>query len=67
MPSFIFYVPLTRHAHVAASESPLLVEIGPEGLTPTQQPPEFTPFLRSLSRGSYYYFYLSEERKHWNL
>jgi hypothetical protein len=42
----------------------VLVEIGPEGWTPTQQPPEFSPFLRSLSRGSYFYFYLSEERKH---
>jgi hypothetical protein len=43
----------------------LLVEIGPEGWTPTQQPPEFSPFLRSLSRGSY--FYLGEERERWNL
>jgi hypothetical protein len=40
----------------------VLVEIGPEGWTPTQQPPEFSPLLRSLSRGSY--LYLSEERKH---
>jgi hypothetical protein len=40
----------------------VLVEIGPEGWTPTQQPPEFSPFLRSLSQGSY--FYLSEEREH---
>jgi hypothetical protein len=39
----------------------LLVEIGPEGWTPTQQPPEFSPSLRLLSRG--YYFYLREERK----
>jgi hypothetical protein len=43
------------------------VEIGPEGWTPTQQPPGLTPFLRSLLRGSYFYFYLSEERKHRNL
>jgi hypothetical protein len=39
----------------------LLVEIGPEGWTPTQQPPEFSPSLRSLSLG--FYFYLCEERK----
>jgi hypothetical protein len=39
----------------------LLVEIGPEGWTPTQQPPEFSPSLRSLSQG--FYFYLREERK----
>jgi hypothetical protein len=45
----------------------LLVEIGPEGWTPTQQPPELTPFPRSLSRGSYFYFYSREERKHRNL
>jgi hypothetical protein len=45
----------------------LLVEIGPEGWTPTQQPPELTPFLRSLLRGSYFNFYLSEERRHRNL
>jgi hypothetical protein len=45
----------------------MLVEIGPEGWTPTQQPPELTPFLRPLSRGSYFYFYSSEEKKHGNL
>jgi hypothetical protein len=39
----------------------LLVEIGPEGWTPTQQPPEFSPSLRLLSQG--FYFYLCEERK----
>jgi hypothetical protein len=39
----------------------LLVEIGLEGWTPTQQPPEFSPSLRSLSLG--FYFYLCEERK----
>jgi hypothetical protein len=46
------------------TNSYLLVEIGPEGWTPTQQPPELSPSLRSLSRGSCFYFYLSEERKH---
>jgi hypothetical protein len=40
----------------------LLVEIGPEGWTPTQQPPEFSPSLRPFPLG--YYFYLYEERKH---
>jgi hypothetical protein len=39
----------------------VLVEIGPEGWTPTQQPPEFSPSLRLLPRG--YYFYLREERE----
>jgi hypothetical protein len=39
----------------------VLVEIGPEGWTPTQQPPEFSPFLRSLSQGPY--FYLGEGRE----
>jgi hypothetical protein len=33
----------------------LLVEIGPEGWTPTQQPPESFPSLRSLSRDCYFY------------
>jgi hypothetical protein len=32
----------------------LLVEIGPEGWTPTQQPLEFFPFLRLLLRGYFY-------------
>jgi hypothetical protein len=41
--------------------NPMLVEIGPEGWTPTQQPPEISPSLRSLPLG--YYFYLREERK----
>jgi hypothetical protein len=45
----------------------LLVEIGPEGWTPTQQPPELTPNLRPFLRGSYFYFYLGEERKRRNL
>jgi hypothetical protein len=40
----------------------LLVEIGPEGWTPTQQPPELSPPLRPLPL--VYYFYLCEERKH---
>jgi hypothetical protein len=40
---------------------PVLVEIGPEGCTPTQQPPEFSPSLRLLPLG--YYFYLCGERK----
>jgi hypothetical protein len=39
----------------------LLVEIGPEGWTPTQQPPEFSPSLHLLPQGNY--FYLREERK----
>jgi hypothetical protein len=43
----------------------LLVEIGPKGWTPTQQPPEFSPFLRSLSQCSY--FYLGGERRRRNL
>jgi hypothetical protein len=34
--------------------SSLLVEIGPEGWTPTQQPPELFPSLRQLPRGYYY-------------
>jgi hypothetical protein len=38
----------------------VLVEIGPEGWTPTQQPPELTPFLRHFLRGSSFYFYLGE-------
>jgi hypothetical protein len=33
----------------------VLVEIGPEGWTPTQQPPELSPSLRSLPRGCYFY------------
>jgi hypothetical protein len=40
---------------------PLLVEIGPEGWTPTQQPPELSPSLRLLPLG--YCLYLCEERK----
>jgi hypothetical protein len=51
------------HAHILAytrTQTLLLVEIGPEGWTPTQQPPEFTPSLRLLPQG--YYFYLCEER-----
>jgi hypothetical protein len=39
----------------------LLVGIGPEGWTPTQQPPEFSPSLRLLPRGCY--FYLRKEGK----
>jgi hypothetical protein len=39
----------------------LLVEIGPEGWTPTQQPPEFPPSLCLLPQG--YYFYLRKERE----
>jgi hypothetical protein len=39
----------------------LLVEIRPEGRTPTQQPPEFSPSLRLLPRG--FYFYLRKKRK----
>jgi hypothetical protein len=39
----------------------LLVEIGPEGWTPTQQPPEFSPSLRLLPQGLY--FYSCEERE----
>jgi hypothetical protein len=39
----------------------LLVEIGPEGWTPTQQPPDSSSLLRLFSRG--YYFYSQEERK----
>jgi hypothetical protein len=42
--------------------SSMLVEIGPEGWTPTQQPPEFSPSLSPLPLD--YYFYLGEERKH---
>jgi hypothetical protein len=34
----------------------VLVEIGPEGWTPTQQPPEFSPSPRLLP--SDFYFYL---------
>jgi hypothetical protein len=49
---------------LGAAEKPVLVEIGPEGWTPTQQPPELSPSLRPLSRGTFFYFYLSEERKH---
>jgi hypothetical protein len=33
----------------------VLVEIGPEGWTPTQQPPEFTPSLRLSTLSPYYY------------
>jgi hypothetical protein len=44
-----------------AGGSLLLLEIGPEGWTPTQQPPEFSPSLRLLPQG--HYFYLREERK----
>jgi uncharacterized protein (DUF1501 family) len=33
----------------------LLVEIGPEGWTPTQQPPEFSPSLLLLPRDLYFY------------
>jgi hypothetical protein len=33
----------------------LLLEIGPEGWTPTQQPPESFPSLRLLLRGYFYY------------
>jgi hypothetical protein len=47
--------------HARVHTAVLLVEIGPEGWTPTQQPPEFSPSLRSLSPG--FYFYLCEERK----
>jgi hypothetical protein len=36
-------------------QSYMLVEIGPEGWTPTQQPPEFSPFLRLLPLGLYFY------------
>jgi hypothetical protein len=43
----------------------VLVEIGPEGWTPTQQPPGFSPSLRLLPRG--YYFYLRKEGKCKNL
>jgi hypothetical protein len=35
----------------------LLVEIGLEGWTPTQQPPEFSPSLRLLPRGCYLYLH----------
>jgi hypothetical protein len=33
----------------------LLVEIGPEGWTPTQQPSKLFPSLRPLLRGYFYY------------
>jgi hypothetical protein len=46
---------------ILVSRGLLLVEIRPEGCTPTQQPPEFTPSLRLLPRG--FYFYLRKERK----
>jgi hypothetical protein len=39
----------------------VLVEIGPEGWTPTQQPPEFSPSRLLLPRG--FYFYPRKERK----
>jgi hypothetical protein len=39
----------------------VLVEIGPEGWTPTQQPLEFSSSLQPLPLG--YYYYLREERK----
>jgi hypothetical protein len=43
----------------------LLVGIGPEGWTPTQQPPELSPSLSLLSRDCY--FYLRKEGKCRNL
>jgi hypothetical protein len=39
----------------------LLVEIGPEGRTPTQQPPEFSSSFCLLPRD--FYFYLRKKRK----
>jgi hypothetical protein len=54
---------LTRF-HLRRKSQParaLLVEIGPEGWTPTQQPPEFSPSLRLLLRG--YFYNRGEERK----
>jgi hypothetical protein len=55
-----------RKARTPAAVSPrvarfLLVEVGPEGWTPTQQPPVFSPSLRLLQQG--FCFYLCEERK----
>jgi hypothetical protein len=46
-------------------DAKLLVEIGPEGWTPTQQPPELSPSLSLLSRDCY--FYLRKEGKCRNL
>jgi hypothetical protein len=53
--------------HHSTRQAALLVEIGPEGRAPTQQPPELTPYLRPFLRGSYFYVYLGEERKRRNL
>jgi hypothetical protein len=39
----------------------MLVEVGPEGWTPTQQPPEFSPTFRLLPQS--FYFYLCGEKK----
>jgi hypothetical protein len=59
-----------NHNLVVVGSSPtvgakLLVGIGPEGWTPTQQPPELSPSLRLLSRDCY--FYLCKEGKCRNL
>jgi hypothetical protein len=43
----------------------VLVGIGPEGWTPTQQPPELSPSLLLLTRDCY--FYLRKEGKCRNL